>query len=1391
MYIFTVQKERDIIVDCRALKMLFYLRHVLILLFATCQTLLADELDFYVSLSRVTPENGLTNSQVKCITEDSLGYIWFGTNNGLFCYDTKEIRQFKHSRNDYTSIPSNRINILYTDRTGRVWVGTNNGLCYYDRLRGNFRRLNIMAANGDRLNNVITSFSQLDESVFWFTNSEGLGMLDIETGIAEYINIESESTGSAIRVFPDESLSVWVFYNSGEIYLREKDATSFRLFSRIPDFTIRSVYVDDKNLWIGYLNDGLLCLNRDGTTKMYYTAENELKSRLPDNHIRSIIKTSEDQIWAATYHGVVILENYHVKKVVDPQKYFELPHHSVWSLFEDSKKNIWIGTWKGGLCFHSKYNHTFHQYNVTSKIHPASNNYVTCITKIPNSNELLIGTESEGTFVFNPNASRFDQLPVISGKDTVTNIKYLIYDQDGTLWVGAFMHGVLYKKRGESSFRKLNPPFKQGMQAFHMLVTDNGIWVCDYPQGVYYHDFESGLFKRYQHNPYDIRSISNNNVRKIYQDKNGDLWFITENGLNLLKKETSEFIHFFYQADNPKSISSNDIFDIYEDESGKLLLGTNGYGLDIFDPVTGEAIKFSTADGLAGDEIFSITRDYEGYYWLATDNGLSKFNIKTGEIKTLSTTRLINNRFSPLASLSLNDNEVYFGGSGGLVRFSPREINKNPHAPKTLITRLFINNKEIRPDNGNEILSDIITNTNSLKLKYFQNSIRLSFIADNYIHAEGNSFVYRLKGFNDEWIESGKDGEATFTNISPGKYTFEVKASNQDGVWNETPTSIFIRIIPPLWFRWYAFVFYSLVVISIIVFYRNQLINKQRLITEVKLAKMKNQVDERLHQMKLQFFTNISHEFRTPLTLISGPVSRLIRNKHKFPDETKDQLKLVKKNVDRLLRLVNQFLDYREIEFGKMELNPIKTDIVSFCRDITEFFSEATKIHNINFVFKSDSDRLLIDFDMDKLEKAIFNLLSNAFKYTPNGGQVKLEISNNKKRVDPADGIPFIIGDMKSEDFVDICISDTGKGIHPEQINKVFTRFYHGVDETNKGSGIGLSLTKEIVLLHRGQIAVTSQPNKGSEFSVRIPKLQPNRLELNLKETQIPSTINSISEETGNLIEPVLSPASFKDALVLIAEDNQDLQNYIYELLKNDFKVARASNGKEALSMAQSLFPDIIISDILMPEMDGKELCKKLKNDITTSHIPVILLTALNSINDEIRGLDLGADSYISKPFNDELILAQIKNLLHSRESLRQLFKSEGDEWKQRFSPEDLDRKFLSKSIQVVKNNMENESFSAKEFAEEMSFSRAHLHRKLKALTNQSATEFIRRVRLKEAVELIKKGELMVSEIGYLVGFKSHTYFTKSFKKQYGLSPKEFKNRKLDQTPRKDSKLSG
>lgn len=1380
MHIFVIQQERVKMEKARGVNRLSYLRLVLIIPFAACQILLANASDFYVSLSRVTPENGLTNSQVKCITEDSLGFIWFGTNNGLFCYDTREIRQFKHTRDDSTSIPSNRINILFTDHSGRVWIGTNSGICYYDRLQGGFKRLDLKAPNGDRMDPLITSLIQTGESNFWFTNSEGLGKFNPETGIAEYINVQSESSGSAVRVFLDDSLSRWVFYNTGEIYLQRKESTSFRLFSKVSGLPIRSVYVDDRNVWIGYLNDGLLCLNLDGTIRVHYSTENGESSRLPDNHIRSIIRTGEDQIWAATYHGVAIIEDYQLKKVVDPQNYFELPHHSVWSLFEDSKQNTWIGTWKGGLCFHSKYNNTFRQYHVTSRIHPASNNYVTCIAKKPDTDELLIGTESEGMFVFDPNTNQFDPIPVISGKDTVTNIKFLNHGPDGTLWVGSFMYGVLYKKKDTGNFRKLEPPFQQGMQAFHMHVDEDGIWVCDYPQGVFFYHFESGAFKRYQHNPYDIRSISNNNVRKIVEDKNENLWFITENGLNLLERGSSDFIHFFYQNDNPKSISSNDIFDIVEDESGRLLLGTNGYGLDVFDPATAEAINYTTADGLAGDEIFSIARDFEGQYWLATDNGLSKFNIETGPVKALTTTKLNNNRFSPLASLAVNDNEIYFGGSGGLVRFSPREINRNPYAPNTLITKLYINNKEIRPDKNKEILSDIITHTHSLKLKYFQNSIRLSFLADNFIHAEGNSFVYRLKGFSDDWIESGKDGEATFTNIPPGNYVFEVKASNEDGVWNQTPTRLNVRIIPPLWFRWYAFLFYGLMLISIILYYRNQLINKQRLITEVKLAKMKNQVDERLHQMKLQFFTNISHEFRTPLTLISGPVVRLIKNQYRNGDESKNQLLLVKKNVDRLLRLVNQFLDFREIESGKLELNPINSDIVSFCRDLTHCFSEAARHQNIDFIFESDSDKLFIDFDIDKLEKVIFNLLSNAFKFTPGGGQVRFEISNNRKRIDQSDGMPFMIGEMMSEDFVDICISDTGKGIHPGQMNKIFTRFYHEVDETKKGSGIGLSLSKEIVLLHRGQLAVKSQPNKGSEFSFQIPKSQPNRLELKIKDTEIPATLKSMNEGNPDLKELSLKPDRFKDAFVLIAEDNTDLQKYIYELLKEDFKVALANNGKEALSLAQTVFPDIVVSDILMPEMDGVELCRKLKNDITTSHIPVILLTALHSINDEIKGLDLGADAYISKPFNDDLLLAQIKNLLHSREILRRLFTSAGDEWKRGYSPEDLDRKFLSKSIEVVRNNMENESFSAKEFAEEMNFSRAHLHRKLKALTNQSATEFIRHVRLKEAVELMKRGELLVSEIGYLVGFKSHTYFTKSFKKQYGLSPSEFKNRRLE-----------
>jgi signal transduction histidine kinase/ligand-binding sensor domain-containing protein/DNA-binding response OmpR family regulator len=1355
-------------------KLLKYMGFIItIYLVSTIQILSADERDFFISLSRATPENGLANSQVKCITEDSLGFIWFGTNNGLFCYNTKEIKRFRHLRDDPTSIPSNRINILFTDSAGKIWIGTNNGLCFYDRLHRSFKPFELKDSNGNNLNDIITSLTQTREDEFWFTNSEGLGRLNTKEGIAEYVSINSESSGSPARVFFDESRTLWVFFNSGEIYVRGKDSKSFQLFSRGMDLPIRSVFVDENNIWIGYFYDGLLCLSIDGTQKIHYSTKNEKEIQLPHNQIRSIIKAHDNQIWVATYEGIAIIENYHVKEIIDDQQYYELPHHSVWSMFEDSNQNIWIGTWKGGLCFHSKYNNNFRQYDVTLKNHPASNNYVTCIAQIKGKNEMLIGTESESVFIFNPENNQFSHMPVIIGNDTVTNIKFLEYDRNGTLWIGSYKYGVIYKKKNEDIFRKLNTPFEQGMQAFHILAIEKGLWVCDYPDGVFFYDFDTGTFERFQHNPYNIHSISSNNVRKTHQDKKGDLWFITENGLNLLRKGTSEFIHFFYQDENPKSIASNDIFDIFEDDSGLLLLGTNGYGLDIYNPETGEAENYSTKDGLPGNEIFSITRDSEGFYWLASDNGLCKFNMNTGNIKVFGNRELKNNRFSPLASLLDENDEVYLGGSGGLVRFSPREININPNAPKALITKFFINNKEVLPQKDKGILSDIITNKKALKLKYFQNSIRFSFLADNYIHAEDNSFVYRLKSFNDEWIESGKDGEATFTNISPGKYIFEVKASNADGIWNEIPTQIAIRITPPIWFRWYAFLFYGLLLVSIILYFRQQLINKHRLMAEVEVAKVKNQVNDRLHQMKLQFFTNVSHEFRTPLTLIQGPVSRLIKNHKDKDSETKVQLTLIKKNTDRLLRLVDQLLDFRKIESGNLELNPVNSDIVLFCKNIAECFFETAEYHRINFSIQSDIEKLKMDFDLDKLDKVIFNLLSNAFKFTPDGGKVKFFISNNQRKIDQIEGTAHTIGEKVHGDFIEICIIDTGPGIDTEEITNIFERFYHGNNGAKKGTGIGLALSKDIVLLHKGQLIVKSKPHNGAAFAFQIPKSQPVSLDIKLQDTQASTYVNHF-ERPVKLNSKDLNQSRFADSLVLVVEDNPELQKYISGFLKDNFRVAQASNGREALSMAQTIFPDIIVSDILMPEMDGVELCKHIKNDINTCHIPVILLTALNTTKDYITGITFGADAYISKPFNDELLLAQIENLLHSRESLRELFKSANDEWKHRYRPEDLDRKFLVKAIEVVKKNLENDSFSSEEFAEDMNFSRTHLHRKLRSLTNQSTTEFIRYIRLKQAVKLLKKGDLKVNEIGYSVGFKSHTYFTKSFKRQFGESPSDF-----------------
>ncbi len=1327
-----------------------------------------------ISIHKVTPEGGVTYSQVTSIIEDDNGFIWFSTYNGLFHYNSIEIKKYSYSQNDPFSISANRINQLFKDSQGKIWVATQNGLCVYDPKKDNFERYTIRSQFDNYIGNNITSFFQDENKNYWFTDENGIGTINLKNKRAVYKNI-SNKTSTIIYATINSDNTIWVFFEDGDIYFRHKESNSFQFFGKGLKNTIRTVLFDNDLIWIGYSTEGILCLDNKNAKEVHkFTSSSKtVSSKLPSNQVRSLIKDDNNQIWAATFEGIAIINNKKVVDIVNKEKYSEIPFHSIWNLYKDSQQNIWIGTWMGGLAFHSKYNKSFQHYKHSSSKKSLSNNIVSCFAQLPDKNDLLIGTDDGDINLFNPEKNEFSIKYIVYEKDTIQNIKSLAYDENETLWIGTYGNGVLYKTKSEKKFKRLTPPFETGFQAFDILPVKDGVWVSDYPLGVYHYNYTSKLFTRYQHNPLDVKSISNNRIKDIIQDKDENLWFATENGLNFLKKGSSQFKHLFYQELNPKSISFNHINCLYIDKNDYLWLGTNGQGLNKLDPKTGNSKHYTFNKGLQGNEVFSILEDQNQNLWITTENGVCKLNTQTDEIQFFNKDNSIgNNHFYPKAALASRNGELYFGGSNGIIRFSPYQIEKNPIPPKVTIIQLLINNQKISPKSENGILKDNIENTQSLKLNYKQNYISFLFASSNYISPQKTEFKYRLVNFSNQWINNDFNGKAYFTNVPPGKYIFEVKAANNDGIWNEIPSRIFIEITPPFWLTWYAYLFYCLLFITSIYFFRRQVINKQKLKSEIEMGKIVKETEKKLYQMKLQFFTNISHEFRTPLTLIQGPVNRLIKAGTNN-DISNKQLTLIKNNTDRLLRLINQFLDFRRVDHSKLKLTTMHTDIIAFCKNVFDCFEEHANHRDIKFNFLSNKSNLNMDFDTDKLDKVLVNLISNAFKYSPDNSSIVLQIKYNEKTKRNQDWSHHSIGDNLYEDFVEISISDSGYGVPTEQLPQIFERFFQIEENNNSGTGIGLSLSTNYISLHKGQLLVSSSEGNGTVFYIYLPIHQKGTTHKKFKSELKPY----ISEFTS---EPILDSVNYskdaenQDSLILIVEDNPELLEFLSDSLNTHYKVAKSKNGKEAYDLALSLNPDLIISDIMMAKMNGVELCHKIKNDINTSHIPFILLTALDSVQDKISGIDSGADAYIPKPFSEDFLIVRINNLLHSRKMLRNLFSSQMKEWNEHPNVLNLDKRLLLKAIKIIEENITNSEFSIEDLANNLNLSRSHLHRKLKSLTNQSASEFIRSIRLKNAINLMKEGDLMIKEIGYAVGFNSHNYFTKAFKKQYGITPSEF-----------------
>jgi signal transduction histidine kinase/DNA-binding response OmpR family regulator len=829
------------------------------------------------------------------------------------------------------------------------------------------------------------------------------------------------------------------------------------------------------------------------------------------------------------------------------------------------------------------------------------------------------------------------------------------------------------------------------------------------------------------------------------------------------------FRSYRYNPNDSSSLSSNLINAIYEDSRHTLWIGTWA-GLNRFNPLTGTFKAYRKEDGLADNVVYGIIEDEDGNFWVSTNQGISKFDPVHISFENYNTADgLQAQEFIRGSFLKSRSGELFFGGVNGFNSFFPKAILSNPNIPPVYVTNFWIYNELMKPGAPNSPLKSNITETESIVLPYTQNEFTFEFAALNYSQAFKNRYSYYLEGYDKAWHDAGSQRRASYAKVPPGVYTFRVKASNNDGIWNESGTALKIIVRPPWWKTSWAYCAYTILAVALFLWYRQNLINRERLKNDLKLEHLELTKMQEMDKLKSTFFTNISHEFRTPLTLILSPIKDMLAGD--FKGDVKKQYQMVIRNGERLLRLINQLLDLSKLGAGSMKLKVVRLDIIQFLKPIVSAFESYAERSHIKFLFEYPVAPLWVYIDPDKFEKIITNLLSNAFKFTREG-EIKLSVKIVSEPDSPK---------LDVNEFLEIAVTDSGAGIPQEFLSSIFDHFYQVAHHSNsEGTGIGLSLTKELVELHKGKITVVSTQGKGSTFSVQLLLGKDHFKESEIDESDGPIFEHQKFVAGIDLSRPLTTTEDQEGhetlPKLLIVEDNQDMRSYIAQSLQSHFSIVEAKDGKEGIKKGLEVIPDLIISDVMMPEMDGVALCKAFKTNIYTSHIPLILLTAKADLESRIEGLETGADEYLSKPFNSVELQIRARNLIRSREILRERYTASKKlilEPKE-ISITSLDEKFLKNIIQVIEENMSDSSFRVETLAKQLEMDQMAMYRKIKALTGQTAVEFLRTLRLKRAAQLLRQQKLTVSEVTYLVGFNDLQYFRTCFRKLFGVSPSEY-----------------
>ncbi len=1303
-----------------------------------------------VQFHQISPDGGFSLNAVNSICTDNKGFVWFSSIDKLYCYDVLNKNFISNNRNYILGKQVLAINKIYQTESNNVLVGTNAGLWCYNESKDTFEQLNIIRNGKDTLKaKSVKDICEFNHQVYLIIGRE-VGTINLETGVFTALKKQNgRFSANCIEVDTYEN-KLWLGTLYGAVYCFDEETGFFVLKFYPQKVRANDLVISEKNIWIAYEGAGLECVSKDEGSSKNYRVKDSKNSIEVSQLIRSVTEDHEGNIWMGTMDGLFKVDQVNDSLISVPLNSSQ-SNISVWELYMDKDKGLWIGTWSGGLYYSNPYDNNFSYTCKGGQGAQLSHSFVSGFCEL--DNEMWIVTDGGGFNKYNlDNPS--EVTPVFPALKN-THIKCMVKGPYGNIWAGTHRSGLVRVDKATgtySMFKYIKGKNTLASDYIYSLLPDtSGLWIGHLFDGLQYYNIEKDIFEKHNLSTNQNETV-NSQVLYLCHAPGNKIWVGTIDGIALYDIQSEQCIK--YSLNNESSLTGDNgwVTSIFYDSNSQLWVGTINNGMFYYNS---SKDAFEVCENLEEfNQILSVIEDDNQCLWLGTDKGLLKFDQKKKSLRLFNKSEgLKSDIFYQNAVFKDADGILFFGTTNGFLSLNPERLSNNPIYPHTAITEIIVMNKKIKPHENNSILNKPIWNTDTITIKYNESTLGFKFSASNYLYPERTRFKYRMSGIDEEWvIVDATDNMASYTNLGKGEYVFSLMAANNDGVWSTEPLNLHIIRLPAPWETWWAFSVYGIIIIVLLLLAYRIIVLREQDKSQLQLESFEKTKMKEAYEMKLRFFTNVSHEFRTPLTLMVSPLEQLkesvANGKSKFLYD------IVFRNVFKLKNLVNELLDYRSLESGQIKLKLRQERIDLLLKEICQSFIVMAERRSIKFRY-DELDEVSCAIDTGKIEKVIVNLLSNAFKYSPENEKIE-------------------IGLKKNDDEFILKVSNSGITIDDSELDHVFEEFYQvaGVEsKVQKGSGLGLAFSKKLIELHDGKIEVESKQNLTC-FSVHLPirDVEEFNEDTDYEVGSIAKNTSAFEDWKPEEVEDEVSESSSK-AKLLIVEDNDELRNYLVGCFRGKFNTDVAVDGQEALEKVVHNAPDIIVSDVKMPRMNGIELCSKLKNSIETCHIPLILLTSRNLIEDKIEGLKQGADVYIEKPFDLRYLEANINGILRQRRKLREVFVSKINPEPAEVVGQSLDEEFINKALLVIEENMDNEDFDVAAFVKTMGHGRTVVYTKIKALTGMSVNAFIINIKMKRAAQLFENTDYNINEVSMMVGFRNSGYFSTCFKKHFDVVP--------------------